>query len=266
MIRSAASSAKFFMHLNRGSNTGQRVIVGLSGGVDSAVAAHLLIEQGYRIEALFMKNWEEDDDTDYCAAAVDLRDAQAVADRLGIPLHKVNFSTEYWDRVFAHFLDEYRAARTPNPDILCNKEIKFAAFLEHAMDLGADWIATGHYASVTRDATGSRLRLCSDADKDQTYFLHLLNQAQLARSLFPLSHLTKPRVRSIARELDLDNAGKKDHGHLLHRRTPVPGLLAALYSETPGTDPDAGWRCPGRAPGPELLHHWSKAGARDRRR
>ena len=201
---------KYFMHLNRGSNTGRRVIVGLSGGVDSAVAAHLLIEQGYRIEALFMKNWEEDDDTDYCAAAVDLRDAQAVAERLGIPLHKVNFSTEYWDRVFAHFLDEYRAARTPNPDILCNKEIKFAAFLEHAMDLGADWIATGHYASVTRDATGSRLRLCSDADKDQTYFLHLLNQAQLARSLFPLSHLTKPRVRSIARELDLDNAGKKD--------------------------------------------------------
>ena len=198
------------MNRNRESKAGQRVIVGLSGGVDSAVAAHLLIEQGYRTEALFMKNWEEDDDVDYCAAAEDLRDAQAVANRLGIRLHTVNFSTEYWDRVFAHFLDEYRAARTPNPDILCNKEIKFAAFLEHAMNLGADWIATGHYASVTRDPAGSHLRLCADEDKDQTYFLHLLSQAQLARSLFPLSHLSKPQVRSLARRLRLDNADKKD--------------------------------------------------------
>ncbi len=191
-------------------NKGQRVIVGLSGGVDSAVAAHLLIEQGYQVEALFMKNWEEDDDANYCAAAEDLSDAQAAADRLGITLHKVNFATEYWDRVFAYFLDEYRAARTPNPDILCNKEIKFAAFLEHAMDLGANWIATGHYADVIRDASGSHLRLCADHDKDQTYFLHLLSQAQLAHGLFPLSHLTKPQVRDIARKLGLGNAGKKD--------------------------------------------------------
>jgi tRNA-specific 2-thiouridylase len=188
----------------------QSVVVGLSGGVDSAVAAHLLVQQGFAVEALFMKNWEEDDDAGYCAAAADLADARSVAERLGIRLHTVNFATEYWDHVFEHFLAEYRALRTPNPDVLCNREIKFRAFLDHAVGLGADWIATGHYARVTRDAAGNQLRLCADANKDQTYFLHLLNQAQLARTLFPLADLTKAEVRGIARSLGLTNAEKKD--------------------------------------------------------
>jgi len=185
-------------------------MVGLSGGVDSAVAAHLLIGQGHRVEALFMKNWEEDDAPGYCAAAQDLADAAAVAGHLGIELHTVNFAAEYWERVFQYFLEEYRALRTPNPDVLCNREIKFRAFLDHALRLGADWIATGHYARVTRDAAGSHLRLGADPDKDQTYFLHLLDQHQLARTLFPLADLTKREVRSIARELGLPNAAKRD--------------------------------------------------------
>lgn len=188
----------------------KRIMVGLSGGVDSAVAAHRLLAQGYEVEALFMKNWEEDDRAGYCVAAQDLADARAVAARLGIRLHTVNFATEYWDRVFAEFLREYQAMRTPNPDVLCNREIKFAAFLDHALWLGADAIATGHYARVTHDDRGSHLSLCQDGEKDQTYFLHLLDQAQLARSLFPLHDLTKPQVRAIAREIGLANAGKKD--------------------------------------------------------
>ncbi|MBK5963521.1 tRNA 2-thiouridine(34) synthase MnmA [Thiocystis minor] len=188
----------------------KRIIVGLSGGVDSAVAAHLLLEQGYEVEALFMKNWEEDDRAGYCAAASDLADARIVAERLGIRLHTVNFATEYWDRVFAEFLREYQAMRTPNPDALCNREIKFAAFLDHALGLGADAIATGHYARVEHDDAGSHLLLCQDGEKDQTYFLHLLDQAQLASSLFPLHDLTKAEVRAIAREIGLANAEKKD--------------------------------------------------------
>jgi tRNA-uridine 2-sulfurtransferase len=187
-----------------------RVIVGLSGGVDSAVAAHLLREQGYAVAGLFMKNWEEDDAPGYCSAAADLADARAVADRLGIELRTVNFATEYWDRVFAAFLGEYRALRTPNPDVLCNSEIKFRAFLEHALGLGADWIGTGHYARVGHGAGGGRLLLARDADKDQTYFLHRLTAAQLDRTLFPLADLTKAEVRTIARRLGLDNAEKKD--------------------------------------------------------
>jgi tRNA-uridine 2-sulfurtransferase len=189
---------------------GDRVMVGLSGGVDSAVAAHLLLEQGYRVQALFMKNWEEDDAPGYCAAAEDLKDATAVAEQLGIELLTVNFAAEYWDLVFAYFLAEYRALRTPNPDVLCNREIKFRAFLDHALGLGADWIATGHYARVTRDAAGSHLRLSADPDKDQTYFLHLLDQRQLARSLFPLGDLTKVEVRALARRRGLPNAERRD--------------------------------------------------------
>ncbi len=189
---------------------GERVVIGLSGGVDSAVAAQRLLEQGYRVQALFMKNWEEDDAPGYCAAAQDLGDAAAVAERLGLELRTVNFAAEYWDRVFQHFLDEYRALRTPNPDVLCNREIKFRAFLDHALGLGADWIATGHYARVTRDSAGSHLRLSADLDKDQTYFLHLLDQPQLARTLFPLSDVTKGEVRAIARRLGLPNAAKRD--------------------------------------------------------
>ena len=192
------------------SHSNSRVMVGLSGGVDSSVAALLLIEQGYRVEGLFMKNWEEDDSADHCAAMQDLQDASAVAERLGIPLHRVNFSTEYWDEVFAHFLSEYRAARTPNPDILCNREIKFGAFLDFALDLGAERIATGHYARLVCNSAGCRLKLAADHGKDQTYFLHLLGQKQLRHSLFPLGDLKKSQVRTLARRAGLPTAEKKD--------------------------------------------------------
>ncbi len=189
----------------------KKIIIGLSGGVDSAVAALLLLEQGYTVEALFMKNWEEDDDQDYCAAAVDLADAQAVAATLNIPLHTINFSSEYWDRVFRYFLAEYKAGRTPNPDILCNTEIKFKAFLDKALDLGADKMATGHYADIKQQ--GDLFQLCQAAEqnKDQTYFLHQLNQYQLAHSVFPLGQIKNKRmVREIALKAGFKNAKKKD--------------------------------------------------------
>jgi tRNA-uridine 2-sulfurtransferase len=188
----------------------ETVMVGLSGGVDSSIAAALLLEQGWQVEALFMKNWEEDDEVGYCAAAQDLADARAVAERLGVRLYAVNFAAEYWDRVFSHFLAEYRAGRTPNPDILCNREIKFRAFLDHALRLGATRIATGHYARSDQDAAGWHLRLSADPDKDQTYFLHLLDQDQLAHSLFPLGGLRKAQVRDLARRLGLATAAKRD--------------------------------------------------------
>ncbi len=187
-----------------------RVIVGLSGGVDSSVAALRLLEQGWQVEALFMKNWEEDDDPGYCHAAEDLADARAVADRLGIRLHTINFATEYWDQVFTNFLDEYRAGRTPNPDVLCNREIKFKAFLDHALDLGADKIATGHYAGVRSTDTGWQLVRARDGAKDQTYFLYLLGQHALGHSLFPLHDLTKDEVRRIAERAAFPNHKKKD--------------------------------------------------------
>jgi tRNA-specific 2-thiouridylase len=188
-----------------------RVIVGLSGGVDSSVAALLLQQQGYQVEGLFMKNWEEDDSAEYCSAAKDLADAQAVAACLGIPLHSVNFSTEYWDRVFAYFLEEYGAGRTPNPDVLCNREIKFKAFLDHAIDhLKATTIATGHYAAVNKDETGYHLGMAMDRDKDQTYFLYMLGQRALSHSLFPLSQLSKRQVRAIAEKAGFPNHKKKD--------------------------------------------------------
>ena len=191
--------------------TPKRVIVGLSGGVDSSVAALLLLEQGYQVEGLFMKNWEEDDTQDYCSAAVDLADAQAVADQLGITLHTRNFASEYWDRVFSYFLEEYRAGRTPNPDIMCNKEIKFKAFLELALELGADYIATGHYARIAHDPDGTVLMLKGvDANKDQTYFLYTLQQHQLQRSLFPVGELQKSRVRELAEAAGFTTARKKD--------------------------------------------------------
>ena len=188
----------------------EKIILGLSGGVDSSVAALLLQQQGYEVEALFMKNWEEDDDQDYCAAAEDLRDAQAVCDRLGIRLHTVNFASEYWDRVFEHFLAEYHAGRTPNPDILCNREIKFRAFLDHALSLGASRIATGHYARIDEHHGAMRLLRGLDANKDQSYFLYTLNQHQLSHSLFPLGAYEKPAIRQLAREHGLATHAKKD--------------------------------------------------------
>jgi len=189
----------------------QRVIVGLSGGVDSSVAALRLKQQGYEVEGLFMKNWEEDDTGDYCSAAEDLHDAQQVADRLEMPLHTVNFSAEYWDRVFAYFLDEYRNGRTPNPDVLCNREIKFRAFLDHALErLDADLIATGHYAAVSRAGERFQLMRAADEEKDQTYFLYMLDQGQLSHALFPLADLRKGEVREIAAQAGFPNHKKKD--------------------------------------------------------
>ncbi|MFP4251202.1 MAG: tRNA 2-thiouridine(34) synthase MnmA [Guyparkeria sp.] len=187
-----------------------RIMVGLSGGVDSSVAALLLKEAGYRVEGLFMKNWEGDDDDEYCAAKDDMLDAMAVADKLGIEFHYVNFAGEYWDRVFEHFLHEYRAGRTPNPDILCNREIKFRAFLDHARSLGADAIATGHYARRIDDADGVHLARGVDANKDQSYFLHALSREQVGAAYFPLGELEKPRVREIAAAHGLITAEKKD--------------------------------------------------------
>ncbi|MCG8709986.1 tRNA 2-thiouridine(34) synthase MnmA [Brenneria sp. 4F2] len=192
-------------------NSQKKVIVGMSGGVDSSVSAYLLQQQGYHVEGLFMKNWEEDDDTEYCSAATDLADAQAVCDKLGIELHTVNFAAEYWDNVFELFLAEYKAGRTPNPDILCNKEIKFKAFLEFAAeDLGADYIATGHYVR-RQDVDGkSRLLRGMDDNKDQSYFLYTLSHEQIAQCLFPVGELEKPQVRQIAEQLALATAKKKD--------------------------------------------------------
>jgi tRNA-uridine 2-sulfurtransferase len=190
--------------------TGKHVIVGMSGGVDSSVAALLLLEQGCRVEGLFMKNWDEDDGTEYCTARADLADAQAVCDRIGIPLHTANFAAEYWDRVFEHFLAEYRAGRTPNPDVLCNKEIKFKAFLDYAMVLGADCIATGHYARARAIDHSAQLLKGLDPAKDQSYFLHAVGGAQLAKTLFPVGELPKPEVRDIARRHGLITHDKKD--------------------------------------------------------
>jgi len=189
---------------------GKRIVVGLSGGVDSAVAALLLKQQGHEVTGLFMKNWEDDDTDEHCSTREDLVDAVAVADCLGIEIETVNFSAEYKERVFAEFLEEYRAGRTPNPDVLCNAEIKFRAFLDHAMNLGADHIATGHYAQVRATESGYQLLKAEDGNKDQTYFLHRLNQAQLAKTLFPLGQLYKPDVRRIAREAGLPNHARKD--------------------------------------------------------
>ena len=196
--------------------------MGLSGGVDSAVSAYLLKQQGYEVIGIFMKNWEDDDNNEFCTSNIDFVDAAAVADVLGIEIEHVNFAADYKDRVFAEFVREYQAGRTPNPDILCNTEIKFKSFLDHAMRLGAEKIATGHYARVRQvpainlvsDATGSagqfQLLKGLDASKDQSYFLHRLNQAQLAKTLFPVGELHKTEVRRIAEEIGLPNAKKKD--------------------------------------------------------
>ncbi|QNP47435.1 tRNA 2-thiouridine(34) synthase MnmA [Diaphorobacter aerolatus] len=189
-----------------------RVVVGLSGGVDSAVTAYLLKKQGHEVVGIFMKNWEDDDDSEFCSSNVDFVDAAAVADVIGIEIEHVNFAAEYKDRVFAEFLREYEAGRTPNPDVLCNAEIKFKAFLDHAMRLGAEKIATGHYARVRQNDETRLFELLKglDPSKDQSYFLHRLNQAQLSRSMFPVGELHKTEVRRIAEEIGLPNAKKKD--------------------------------------------------------
>ena len=193
----------------RARNARTRVVVGLSGGVDSSVSALLLMAQGYRVEGVFMQNWEDDDE--HCTARQDYRDAAAVAARLGMPLTTVNFAEEYWERVFAHFLAEYGAGRTPNPDILCNREIKFRAFLDHARAGGAERIATGHYVRRGEDTRGAAALLRGqDADKDQSYFLHTLDQEQLGAAIFPVGELEKPRVREIARQAGFAVAAKKD--------------------------------------------------------
>lgn len=193
------------------SNSSKKVIVGMSGGVDSSVSAYLLKQQGYQVEGLFMKNWEEDDNDEYCAAAEDLADAQQVCDKLGIELHTVNFAAEYWDNVFEYFLQEYRSGRTPNPDIICNKEIKFKAFLEFADEiLDADYIATGHY--VRRGESDGHWQMLRglDNNKDQSYFLYTLAEKHIGKTLFPVGELEKPEVRRIAEEQGLITHNKKD--------------------------------------------------------
>lgn len=225
----------------------ERVIVGMSGGVDSSVAAWLLIQQGYQVEGLFMKNWEEDDDTEYCTAKADLADAQAVCDRLGILLHTANFAAEYWDNVFEHFLHEYRAGRTPNPDILCNREIKFKAFLDYATELGTDFIATGHYARLRRDEHNTWLLKGLDSDKDQSYFLSAVHEESLARSLFPVGELNKSQVRELAAQQGFVTHDKKDSTGIcfigerkfkdfLQRYLPAqPGDIETIAGERIGT-------------------------------
>ncbi|PLW82621.1 tRNA 2-thiouridine(34) synthase MnmA [Kineobactrum sediminis] len=191
-------------------NAATKVIVGMSGGVDSSVAALLLREQGYQVEGLFMKNWDEDDGTEYCTAKDDFADARAVAERLGITLHGANFAAEYWDNVFEHFLEEYKAGRTPNPDILCNREIKFRAFLDYALMLGADCIATGHYARRGESDRKATLLRGLDNNKDQSYFLHAVGHRELEKTLFPVGEIQKPAVRDLAREHGLATHNKKD--------------------------------------------------------
>ena len=219
------------------SHTKQRVVVGLSGGVDSAVTAHLLKQQGHEVVGIFMKNWEDDDDSEFCSSNIDFVDAAAVADVIGIEIEHVNFAADYKDRVFAEFLREYQAGRTPNPDVLCNAEIKFKAFLDRAMRLGAEKIATGHYARVRQNAATGLFELLKGLDpgKDQSYFLHRLNQAQLSKTLFPVGELHKTEVRRIAEEIGLPNAKKKDStGICFIGERPFREFLNRYISHAPG--------------------------------
>ncbi|MEX8498056.1 MAG: tRNA 2-thiouridine(34) synthase MnmA [Leptothrix ochracea] len=214
-----------------------RVVVGLSGGVDSAVSAWLLKQQGHEVVGLFMKNWEDDDDSEYCSSRQDWIDAACVADVIGIDIEHVNFAAEYKDRVFATFLKEYQSGRTPNPDVLCNAEIKFKAFLDHAMRLGADRIATGHYARVRHNPVLDQVELLKGLDplKDQSYFLHRLNQAQLAKTLFPVGELPKTEVRRLAAEIKLPNATKKDStGICFIGERPFREFLGRYLANQPG--------------------------------
>jgi len=212
-----------------------RIVLGLSGGVDSSVAAWLLKRAGHEVLGVFMKNWEDDDTDEYCTSRQDLVDAAAVADVVGIDIEAVNFAREYRERVFAHFLAEYRAGRTPNPDVLCNNEIKFKAFLDHARALGADAIATGHYAQLRRADARVELLRAFDAGKDQTYFLHQLTQQQLAPAMFPLGELSKRTVRAIAREQGIPTFAKKDStGICFIGERPFRDFLARYLPREPG--------------------------------
>jgi len=235
--------------------TKPRVVVGLSGGVDSAVSAWLLKKQGYDVVGIFMKNWEDDDDSEYCSSNEDFVDAAAVADVIGIEIEHVNFAAEYKDRVFAEFLREYQAGRTPNPDVLCNAEIKFKAFLDHAMRLGAEKIATGHYARVRERNLGGNVRRFEllkglDDSKDQSYFLHRLNQEQLSKTLFPVGELRKTMVRQIAEQIGLPNAKKKDStGICFIGERPFREFLNRYISKEPGPIKDPRGRTIGRHQG-----------------
>jgi tRNA-uridine 2-sulfurtransferase len=212
-----------------------KVVVGMSGGVDSSVAAWLLKQQGYDVVGLFMKNWEDDDDSEYCSTRQDWIDVVSVADLIGIDVEAVNFAAEYKDRVFSDFLREYSAGRTPNPDVLCNAEIKFKAFLDHAMRLGADAIATGHYARVRKNDEKVELLKATDLTKDQSYFLHRLNQQQLSRVMFPLGNLNKTAVREIAEKIGLPNAKKKDStGICFIGERPFREFLSKYLPSQPG--------------------------------
>lgn len=217
--------------------TKHRVVVGLSGGVDSAVTAYLLKQQGHDVVGIFMKNWEDDDDSEFCSSRQDFLDAASVADVIGIEIEHVNFAADYKDRVFAEFLREYQAGRTPNPDVLCNAEIKFKAFLDHAMRLGAEKIATGHYARVRQNPSTGLFELLKGVDntKDQSYFLHRLNQAQLSKAMFPVGELCKTEVRRIAEEIGLPNAKKKDStGICFIGERPFREFLNRYISKEPG--------------------------------
>ncbi|MFZ9251863.1 MAG: tRNA 2-thiouridine(34) synthase MnmA [Hylemonella sp.] len=229
----------------------QRVVVGLSGGVDSAVSAYLLKQQGFEVIGIFMKNWEDDDNSEYCSSNIDFVDAAAVADVLGIAIEHVNFAAEYKDRVFAEFLREYQAGRTPNPDVLCNAEIKFKAFLDHAMRLGAEKIATGHYARVRLNPQTGLHELLKGLDpaKDQSYFLHRLSQAQLRHTLFPVGELRKTEVRELARSIGLPNAAKKDStGICFIGERPFREFLNRYIQKEPGPIRDG-------TPQPDSKHH-----------
>ena len=222
------------------------IIVGMSGGVDSSVTALLLQQQGHAVRGVFMKNWEGDDTDDYCAAEADLADASKVCEQLGVPIQGVNFADQYWDRVFNYFLEEYKAGRTPNPDVLCNKEIKFSAFLDYALQQGVDYIATGHYARVAEQDGEFYLLRGKDTAKDQSYFLYMLSQAQLSRSLFPIGELEKSEVRQLAEQHQLITYNKKDSTGIcfigerdfkdfLQRYLPAqPGLIQTPEGETVG--------------------------------
>lgn len=195
-----------------------RVVVGMSGGVDSSVAAYLLEQQGYDVIGVFMKNWDDTDEFGVCTATEDYEDVIRVCNQIGIPYYAVNFEKEYWDKVFTYFLDEYKAGRTPNPDVMCNKEIKFKAFLEHALKLGADYLATGHYAQVKIIDGEYKMLRGKDVNKDQTYFLNQLSQEQISKVMFPIGHMDKKRVREIAKEAGLATATKKT----------VPGFVLSV--------------------------------------